>query len=63
MCAYNDVSVAAGGVTLVYGMANWWNVTGWTAVGCSALYTVITWGIEYWIQGSMEKRYRSENAG
>ena len=51
-----DVSVAAGGVTLVYGMANWWNVTGWTATFISVAYTGITWALEYKIQNLMEKK-------
>ena len=55
-----DVSVAAGGVTLVYGMANWWNVTGWTAVGVSVIYTFVTLFIEDRIQKHMESRYYHE---
>ena len=57
-----DVMVAASGVYLVYGMANWWNVTGWAALGISVVYTVVTYAVEYKLQEYLERRYYNEYA-
>ena len=57
-----DVMVAASGVYLVYGMAHWWNVTGWVALGISVVYTLVTYAFEYKLQEYLERRYYNEYA-
>ena len=57
-----DVTVAASGVGMVFGVANWWNVTGWAALGISVVYTVVTYAVEYKLQEYLERRYYNEYA-
>lgn len=37
-----EIGVAGGGILLAYGLANWWNPTGWVAIAVPIGYTLVT---------------------
>ena len=49
-----ELAVAGGGIFIAYGLANWWNPTGWVAIVIPGAYTVVTFIAGSVIQSSFE---------